>query len=260
MKSEPLDRYKKLQKWVLNSYRHHAIFLFGHGDGEIKFNVANLKNPQKGQAAFAVKYYPEKKVLVAWDMVRRREHSGTQNFALNKNWDDINPNVNTIYAAYCTYKGSDGSFYWDKVVVVGELSFCSFFENPEMWLALNEEDSSYPRKLSSSKDGYILSDRERKRYSVSQLERDSRFRHAVLETFQYQCAVCRINIKEVLQAAHLHNYEVSNTDLSADNPSHGICLCANHHLMYDRGLIDLDVQNNIMHILDNSLRNIEWYS
>ena len=75
----------------------------------------------------------------------------------------------------------------------------------------------------------------REKYTAERLKRDSGFRKEVLEAFDYRCFVCGVDIVEVLQAAHEHGYEPGKTNW--DDPKHGICLCANHHLMYDKGLI-----------------------
>lgn len=253
-------RFEQFQNWITQSYSYHELFLLGKGEGDcdICFRVTARKDPQKEKASYAVKYYPNKKVLVAWDMMRRREHCGTQNYTLGQKWGDLNPNPYTAYAAYFCFKG-DGARWYDKAVVVGEFFFRDFFENPEKWLAFNSEDCTFPSELSSKEDKW-LSDRERKIYSVSQRERDGRFHLAVLNAYEHQCAICRINIEEVLQAAHLHRYEVANTRLGADNPENGICLCANHHLMYDRKLIDIDVKNSTLHVLDERIRQMPWYS
>lgn len=260
MKKDMQLCFEQFQKWVCKTYTHHDMFFLGMGYGNdtITFHVAARKDSRKERSSYAVKYYPEKHVLVAWDMVRRREAKGTENYTLNRNWEEIGPNPYTAFADYCSFKGVDG-FYWDKVVVVGEFFFQSFLNEPEKWLAFNADDTCCPQELRSIRKQHWISDRERKKYSVSQRERDARFHLAVLDAYDYRCAVCGINIVQVLQAAHLRNHEVAQTKISADIPENGVCLCANHHLMYDRNLIDIDVKNNTLHILDERLKQIPWY-
>lgn len=255
MKKDTKIHFVQFQNWLSQTYAHHDLFFLGlgHGDDTITFNVAARKDSQKENASYAVKYYPEKHVLVAWNMVRRREAKGTENYTLNRQWKDISPNSYTAFAEYHTFKGVDES-YWDKVIVIGEFFFPSFFDEPEKWLTFNSEDVSYPQELRQKEKYSWTSDRERKKYSVSQRERDSRFHLAVLDAYDHRCAICGIDIEAVLQAAHLHPYEVARTNLSADVPEHGICLCANHHLMYDRGLFEIDIASNTLQIIDNKLR------
>ncbi|MQX51871.1 HNH endonuclease [Alcanivorax sediminis] len=64
------------------------------------------------------------------------------------------------------------------------------------------------------------------------------FRRALLEAYEYQCAMCRLSFEEVLEAAHIvpwaeceHSQRIS--------PSNGILLCANHHKLFDCGYISV---------------------
>ena len=61
----------------------------------------------------------------------------------------------------------------------------------------------------------------------------------------------------MLQAAHERGYEVAKTNF--DDPSHGICLCANHHLMYDRELLDIDFEKHEIVIKDKDIIRMPWY-
>ena len=262
MQRHRFANYEHFQRWVQKTYTYHDIFFLGegrHSSCTINFNVKKIQNSRKEHAAFAVKYYPQKHVLVAWDLKRRRECGGTQNFTLNQEWEEIAPNKYTVHVDYHTFKGN-GVEYWDKTVIIGEHYFESFFENCDYWMAFNTEDATCPNTLSNSDSNIWPSERARKKYSVLQRQRDARFHHAVLEAYGYQCAICRTGIEEVLQAAHLHGFEVADTDLDADKAEHGICLCANHHLMYDRRLIDIDIVHGTICIHDDNIKNMPWYS
>ena len=58
------------------------------------------------------------------------------------------------------------------------------------------------------------------------------FRQAVLKAYDYKCAVCEIGFHEVLEAAHIIPWASGRRELRAD-PRNGICLCANHHRLFD---------------------------
>ncbi len=68
--------------------------------------------------------------------------------------------------------------------------------------------------------------------------RDSAFRHAVLEIYDYRCAACGIRVKInddlcLVEAAHIIPFDVSRND----KPDNGLALCPNHHWAMDRFLI-----------------------
>jgi putative restriction endonuclease len=63
--------------------------------------------------------------------------------------------------------------------------------------------------------------------------RDSRFKPAVLQTYQYKCAVCQCALK-LVDAAHI--VPVSHPQ-STDEVTNGLALCRLHHGAYDNGLL-----------------------
>lgn len=65
------------------------------------------------------------------------------------------------------------------------------------------------------------------------LRKQNDFRKAVLEAYKYQCAVCDVKTSELLRAAHI--IPVVNSD--DDTIQNGICLCANHEIAFDNGLL-----------------------
>lgn len=146
------------------------------------FNL-NSRNKESVDRAFcAVKYFPEKNVLVAWDLVRRREFSGTMNLYISIDWTQIAVDSFVGYAHYCTFENRKNretrEMYWDKVVVVGEQLFDDFFRNYENWLKFNSDDISFPSELEGKHEGIWQNHRERKKYAAFQRERDARFRQA----------------------------------------------------------------------------------
>lgn len=73
----------------------------------------------------------------------------------------------------------------------------------------------------------------------------------VLKMYGNRCAICRCNIIETLQAAHEHGFEPN--EANKDDPTHGICLCANHHLMYDRNLLSIDFKKQKVSFLNSKI-------
>lgn len=70
------------------------------------------------------------------------------------------------------------------------------------------------------------------------------FRDAVLAAYENRCAMCDIDVPELLAASHIIPWSVS-VERRAD-PSNGICLCALHDRAFDRGLIGADENYRII--------------
>lgn len=247
------EQYNNCISWIKSILpsEDKKKFIFGYGDSDAtNFDIKHRDSKEKEAASYAVKYYPSKKVLVAWDLQLRKKHQGTYNLQMGMVWEDIAQAKYTVHVNYPTFKSGNAQYY-NKVLVLGEYFFEDFFENYEAWFRFNRDDLNCPELEKTENDPWP-SDRERKKYSAVQKERDARFHEAVLAAYDYRCAICRTEVREVLQAAHLHGYEVADTDLSADTVEHGICLCANHHLMYDRNVIDLDVSKKTVIVLDKA--------
>lgn len=67
-----------------------------------------------------------------------------------------------------------------------------------------------------------------------------RFAFDVYKRYGTECAVCGLNVKGLLQAAHLLSKKLGGSD----DPRNGLPLCANHHLAFDRGYwcVDTDLK------------------
>lgn len=97
---------------------------------------------------------------------------------------------------------------------------------------------------------------KRTRHTVCRWNRTARFRSEVLRAYGGQCAICRCAEEKLLQAAHI----VAVADGGSDKAKNGICLCANHHLMLDNGLICIDCKNNKLSYVADSVKCMPWYS
>lgn len=81
---------------------------------------------------------------------------------------------------------------------------------------------------------------------VRRRRRDPMFREHVLVAYEYRCAVCRydgrIGAEAVgLDAAHVRWWAYDGPD-SVEN---GLCLCAIHHKLFDRGVIGLTADRTV---------------
>ena len=92
--------------------------------------------------------------------------------------------------------------------------------------------------------------------STDRWERDRRFRRVVLNRYRSRCAICRCGAESILEAAHIK----AVADGGTDDPNNGICLCANHHRMFDKGLIGIDFESLTLAWVDDNVSSMPWYS
>lgn len=59
--------------------------------------------------------------------------------------------------------------------------------------------------------------------------------------------VCGCKEVNMLQAAHI----ISVALKGSDDISNGYCLCANHHLLFDAGKLNIDIENGIYNYTDD---------
>ncbi|PZG93382.1 restriction endonuclease [Streptomyces sp. NTH33] len=95
--------------------------------------------------------------------------------------------------------------------------------------------------------GLDLESEETDRLSATRRQRDRRMRELVLTAYEYQCAFCgydgRIGAVPVgLEAAHVRWWAFGGPD-DVDN---GLCLCALHHKLFDKGVLGIDDDHRIL--------------
>jgi predicted restriction endonuclease len=70
------------------------------------------------------------------------------------------------------------------------------------------------------------------------------FRDAVLSSYEFKCAMCSLDLPELLSASHIIPWS-QNVTLRAD-PRNGLSLCAIHDRAFDRGLLSIGDSFNIL--------------
>jgi putative restriction endonuclease len=91
----------------------------------------------------------------------------------------------------------------------------------------------------------LPSDRERVIRTVSQQRRETTFRRRVLAAYHDACCMCGLQL-ELVEAAHIVPVMASR---STDETCNGLALCAGHHRAYDRAVIG--VQPNYQVIVND---------
>lgn len=90
---------------------------------------------------------------------------------------------------------------------------------------------------------------------VQRQRRDPAFREKILKHFNYTCMICGEKEERILEAAHI----VSVKENGNDSISNGVCLCANHHIMYDSALIDINFEKKTFDYSGDSALQSSWY-
>jgi putative restriction endonuclease len=79
------------------------------------------------------------------------------------------------------------------------------------------------------------------------------FRDSVLSSYKYTCSFCNLAMSEMLCASHIIPWS-KNIEKRAD-PRNGICLCSFHDRAFDRGLVTIDEDFQI--VISNRVRKIK---
>lgn len=72
------------------------------------------------------------------------------------------------------------------------------------------------------------------------------YRRRLLEKFDNKCALCDIDIEELLIASHAKPWSKCDNVHERLTSNNGLLLCANHDALFDKGLITFDLENNVI--------------
>lgn len=243
--------YERLEKELITIYGRDKIHIYPSkqiDDIEIRCNISKKENFKKDLLICVKNNY-----AVIFDNRIRKQNNmiANSNRISNLKWNDLYKQVDSIRDYYRLIGKKGCQQYYHKILVMTletlydsryELYGLIDFSSDDIEIPLtykNKIDNNYKRKIitSTSKSRYY------------------KFRKLVLERYNYQCAICRCKEEELLQAAHIKAVSLDGDD----NPKNGICLCANHHLMFDRKLINIDFKNMKVIVNKKSIMEMPWY-
>ena len=226
-------------------------------------NISKRSLKHRERAKYVVKVFEAQDLFMVWDCARHREYKsiGAAQSAYSSvaSWEDIKWGESPIIDCYKQIGSGGAERPYEKVLIVRMSFFDQFFMNCEEYMSFNEFDEHFPCNNGNAINAAHKwsTQRVRQRYSTSRLSRDASFSKQVLEAYGYRCAICGCDIREMLQAAHEHGYTVAET--SYDDPAHGVCLCANHHLLYDSDMLIIDLPNK-SYMCKSEICNRKWYA
>lgn len=71
------------------------------------------------------------------------------------------------------------------------------------------------------------------------------YKEKLLQLWNNECVICKINIQELLRASHAKPWRDSNNQERLD-PYNGLLLCAHHDALFDKGFISFNEQGEIL--------------
>lgn len=249
-----MNRYKSLKDQIMQYYRHNVICRIGCEDKEnINYNISNCDN--KDSAHFAIYIHKQFGIAVIWNLDLRKDVH-VNYLSLSYNWGSLLSDEEMIRDIYkdMYHKGSG---MVEKVLALKVEVLEDNFKTIRDYLLINPKDEGYSEKIDLTRydNDCICPKPMRERLSTSRWKRHYKFRDDILNRVDNKCCICRCREKKILQAAHICAVEEGGND-SIDN---GICLCANHHLMYDKGIIRIDFSNHTLSYVSESVKNMPWY-
>lgn len=72
------------------------------------------------------------------------------------------------------------------------------------------------------------------------------FKDTLFHEFKHQCAICSINIPQMLIASHIKPFRDCGHLIEAADQNNGILLCRNHDFLFDQGYISFDMDGMMM--------------
>lgn len=111
---------------------------------------------------------------------------------------------------------------------------------------------------------YIKKETKRKEGVILRIIRDTTIAHDIKKVYNYECQVCRrtINTKSGRYAEGAHIRPLGRPHHGQDNTDNLLCLCPNHHVMFDKGafaiqddLLLIGSESGTLNILPNHILN-----
>lgn len=238
---------KKIQKLLTNN----DDIVYGEGAPEDitywcrkkKYSTANI----------LIFLNTNKEIAIIWNLKRQRDcgHIIKTQSLTSCSWDSVLPANNEIKDWYRRI-GNLLDHPFEKVLAMNFDTLIANINDLYQLLEFDITDKGIPKQLIVQEK---LSNQSRTKRTVEKWNRDARFRNQVLEAYGKQCAICRCKEEKILEAAHIKPvYEGGS-----DEKENGICLCRNHHRMFDERLIKIDFENLELRDVSNSVQLMAWY-
>lgn len=153
----------------------------------------------------------------------------------------------------------------EMVLIVGKEALFDFCKNVDEYLFPNVDTIPLGKKCLYATPGgeleridgtsFTSSVTIRERERIERAKRTPNFRKRVLDKWGNRCIVCGTTEERILEAAHKESVKAGGSD----DPQNSFCLCANHHRMYDRAILDIDIDSGKFKCHSDSVKQMAWY-
>lgn len=98
---------------------------------------------------------------------------------------------------------------------------------------------------------YSIKEQRRKQTTILRIVRDTKIAHDIKKLYNYECQVCGVvlEIKSIRYAEGAHIKPLGKPHNGEDNSNNLLCLCPNHHILFDKGSFSIsdsyDLTGNI---------------
>lgn len=246
-------------KWISRCLAGKATWKyvgFNRYDGG-RTTAKSLKKEDIQTKDLIIGYNSDLDIFIVWNSLVHRENvagvvTPMSLSAGHKTLFALRHEINGIYPIY--HRPNSFNKKYEKLLVIEPYFMPEFCEAPFSYLLPDPSDDGYQKdtvyaepKNPTAKvwdygdmsNPYVIAYRER--YNCTRAKRDATFRKRVFSSYaKPHCIICGIELENVLEAAHIVEVQYDNDD-STEN---GICLCRNHHKMYDDGSLEIDFCSN----------------
>ncbi len=127
------------------------------------------------------------------------------------------------------------------------LAWVEGWDDNERWFLVTFGDAPPSEPIDPVTDQIpfqLLEERPRRPVEGRSRPGQHRFKFQVLRRYGATCAMCDLNVRELLEAAHI----VPDEKNGSNDPRNGLVLCRNHHVALDRGLLAIHPESLEFHI------------
>lgn len=237
------------------SYSVHVSFVHDSGnardnDDETRIQISRIKiDIQRTRNAIGVRtafvgFFQDGEVFVAWDP-RHVYSLGTQTVGSIYARQSMRLAVQNYLTSVHAFR-SVGLGRRTLAIALPKRALGFYLENIERFhnliseadiaaLLQSAEVALDPERIETEQQFEYDSGGVREKFEVTRVayRRNPAFRTKVLQAYDYRCCVCGIQL-DLVQAAHIVPHALPE---STDEVSNGLALCANHHRLYDDGLL-----------------------
>lgn len=228
-------------------------------------------HPIDRSARLVISYIWPKDIFVVWNAAVHayiHNEKGMTTLSIgkeNEHFLDESFDSDAIVSVYKTVKQPGICDCVEMVLIVGKEALFDFCKNVDEYLFPNVDTIPLGKKCLYATPGGELEriDRTsftssvtiRERERIERAKRTPNFRKRVLDKWGNRCIVCGTTEERILEAAHQESVKAGGSD----DPQNSFCLCANHHRMYDRAILDIDIDSGKFECHSDSVKQMAWY-